>query len=90
MDQIIQVFFNAAVFERAWPFLWRGVQMTVLLSLVIVPIGLASGLAVADNYLYVADGESGLSVVDIDAPTHPTSLRTATRAAPCPAGPALP
>jgi polar amino acid transport system permease protein len=50
VDQIIQVFFNAAVFERAWPFLWRGVQMTVMLSLVIVPIGLASGLAVAMLY----------------------------------------
>src|SRR5438128_6928591 len=50
MDQIIQVFFNAAIFERAWPFLWRGVQMTILLSLVIVPLGVASGLAVAMLY----------------------------------------
>ena len=50
MEQILQVFFNAAIFERAWPFLARGVGMTVLLSLVIVPIGLASGLAVAMLY----------------------------------------
>ena len=50
MEQILQVFFNAAIFERAWPFLARGVGMTVALSLVIVPIGLASGLAVAMLY----------------------------------------
>jgi polar amino acid transport system permease protein len=47
MDQIITVFFNAAVFERAWPYLVRGVGMTALLSLVIVPIGVFSGLGVA-------------------------------------------
>jgi polar amino acid transport system permease protein len=50
MDQIIQVFFNGAVLERAWPYLVRGVEMTALLSLVIVPIGIASGLAVAMLY----------------------------------------
>ena len=47
MDQVIQVFFNGAIFERAWPFLVRGVEMTALLSLVIVPIGIVSGLTVA-------------------------------------------
>ena len=50
MEQILQVFFNAAIFERAWPFLARGVGMTVALSLVIVPLGVASGLAVAMLY----------------------------------------
>ena len=50
MEQILQVFFNAAILERAWPFLMRGVTMTLLLSLVVVPIGLASGLAVAMLY----------------------------------------
>ena len=50
MEQILQVFFNAAILERAWPFLMRGVTMTALLSLVVVPIGLASGLAVAMLY----------------------------------------
>src|SRR3954471_7968101 len=50
MDQIIQVFFNGAVLERAWPFLVRGVAMTALLSLVIVPIGVLSGLTVAMLY----------------------------------------
>jgi polar amino acid transport system permease protein len=50
VDQIIEVFFNLAILERAWPFLWRGMQMTALLSLVIVPMGVASGLAVAMLY----------------------------------------
>ena len=50
MQQILEVFFNVAILERAWPFLWRGVQMTILLSLVVVPLGVASGLAVAMLY----------------------------------------
>jgi polar amino acid transport system permease protein len=50
MDQIIQVFFNGAILERAWPFLVRGVAMTAALSLVIVPIGVCSGLGVAMLY----------------------------------------
>ena len=50
MHQILEVFFNVAILERAWPFLWRGVQMTILLSLVVVPVGVASGLAVAMLY----------------------------------------
>ncbi len=50
MQQILEVFFNIAVLERAWPFLLRGVGMTAALSLVVVPIGVASGLAIAMLY----------------------------------------
>ena len=50
MDQILQVFFNGAILVRAWPFLMRGLEMTIALSLVIVPLGVASGLAVALLY----------------------------------------
>ena len=50
MQQILEVFLNVAILERTWPFLWRGVQMTILLSLVVVPVGVASGLAVAMLY----------------------------------------
>jgi len=50
MQQILEVFLNVAILERTWPFLWRGVQMTIALSLVVVPIGVASGLAVAMLY----------------------------------------
>jgi polar amino acid transport system permease protein len=50
MQQILEVFFNIAVLERAWPFLLRGVGMTAALSLVVVPVGVASGLAIAMLY----------------------------------------
>ena len=50
MDQILQVFFNAEVLERIWPLLARGLGMTAALSAVIVPLGVASGLAVALLY----------------------------------------
>ena len=47
MEQILQVFFNVAILERVWPFLLSGLGMTALLSVLIVPVGLVSGLAVA-------------------------------------------
>lgn len=50
MDMVIQLFFNASIIERVWPFLLRGLGMTVLLSIVIVPIGLMSGAVVAILY----------------------------------------
>src|ERR1051325_5864595 len=50
MDQILQVLFNMGILERAGPFIIRGVWMTVALSLVIVPIGVFSGLTVAMVY----------------------------------------
>ena len=50
MDQILEVFFNVAILKRTWPFLASGVGMTAALSAVVVPIGLASGLAVAMLY----------------------------------------
>ena len=59
MDQLIQLFFNTAIIERVGPFLLRGLGMTVMLSLVIVPLGLASGLCVA---MYLADAAPPLSV----------------------------
>ena len=50
MDQIVQVFFNVTIMERVWPFLLRGLGMTLLLSAVVIPMGVASGLAVAVLY----------------------------------------
>jgi len=47
MDQVFQVFFNLAIIERVWPFLLAGLGMTALLSLLVVPLGLLGGLAVA-------------------------------------------
>ena len=50
MQQILEVFFNLVILERAWPFLLRGIEMTAALSLVVVPVGIASGLTVAMLY----------------------------------------
>jgi polar amino acid transport system permease protein len=47
VDQIVQLFFNVAILERVGPFLLRGLGMTLLLSLVIVPMGVISGAIVA-------------------------------------------
>ena len=50
MDLLVQLFFNQAILERVWPFLMHGLGMTALLSVIIVPLGVLSGLAVAILY----------------------------------------
>jgi len=50
VEQILQLFFNVAILERVGPFLLRGLGMTLLLSLVIVPMGVVSGAIVAMLY----------------------------------------
>ena len=47
MDLLISSFFNLDILEQAWPFLLAGFWMTIKLTLVVVPIGVAGGLAVA-------------------------------------------
>jgi len=47
MDTLINAFFNIAILRETAPFLWAGFQMSVLLTLVVVPLGIAGGLAVA-------------------------------------------
>jgi polar amino acid transport system permease protein len=47
MEALIQNFFNAAILAQAWPYLLAGFWMTVKLCLVVIPLGLAGGLAVA-------------------------------------------
>ena len=44
---MIETFFNADIAIAAWPILWRGLRMTVALSLLVVPLGFACGLALA-------------------------------------------
>ena len=46
MDNLINVFFNPDIMEKVWPFLLQGLWMTLLLSLTVVPLGLAGGLLV--------------------------------------------
>ena len=47
MEALIQNFFNLGILAQAWPILLAGVWMTLLLTLVVVPLGIAGGLAVA-------------------------------------------
>ena len=47
MEAIGQQFFNLAIMERALPLLLMGLRQTVLLCLMVVPLGLAGGLIFA-------------------------------------------
>ena len=46
MDSIAQQFFNLAIMERALPLVLAGLQQTIILCLLVIPLGLAGGLAV--------------------------------------------
>lgn len=47
METLTQVFFNTAIMAKVWPFLMQGFGTTLLLSAIVIPLGLAGGLAVA-------------------------------------------
>lgn len=47
METLTQVFFNTAIMVKVWPFLLQGFGTTLLLSAIVIPLGLAGGLAVA-------------------------------------------
>jgi polar amino acid transport system permease protein len=47
MEALVRSFFNADILAQAWPILLSGLWMTVLLTVVVVPLGLAGGLVVA-------------------------------------------
>jgi polar amino acid transport system permease protein len=47
MDALAQQFFNLGIMERALPLLLRGLEETLLLCLIVIPLGLAGGLLVA-------------------------------------------
>jgi polar amino acid transport system permease protein len=47
MDAILQQFLNPEIISRVWLYLLKGLGTTALLSLMVVPLGLAGGLAVA-------------------------------------------
>ena len=44
---MLQTFFNLDIITKAWPIILAGLGNTVLLSLVVVPLGLIGGLALA-------------------------------------------
>lgn len=47
MDQIVTLFFNLAIMEKAFGFLLDGLWMTLLLCLVVIPVGTLGGAAIA-------------------------------------------
>jgi polar amino acid transport system permease protein len=47
MEALIRSFFNLEILAQAWPILLSGLWMTALLTVVVVPLGLLGGLAVA-------------------------------------------
>src|ERR1043165_349333 len=47
MDALIQQFFNLDIMARALPLVLQGLQQTVLLCLIVIPLGLAGGLLFA-------------------------------------------
>src|SRR5947209_17161516 len=47
MEAIGQQFFNVAIMERALPLLLMGLRQTIVLCLMVVPLGLAGGLMFA-------------------------------------------
>ena len=47
METLLTVFFNVEIMKKVWPFLLQGLGMTIVLSLVVIPLGLAGGLGIA-------------------------------------------
>ncbi len=47
MDSLVLNFFNLEILRQAWPILLEGLGMTALLCVVVIPLGVAGGLAVA-------------------------------------------
>ena len=47
MDAIVQQFFNLAIMQQALPIILLGLKQTLLICLIVVPLGLAGGLAFA-------------------------------------------
>lgn len=50
MDEVLQNFFNLEIMLKVGPYLLTGLGTTLLLSLLVVPLGLGGGLAVAVLY----------------------------------------
>ena len=47
METLLNIFFNLEIMKKVWPFLLQGMWMTIVLSLVVIPLGLFGGLMIA-------------------------------------------
>jgi polar amino acid transport system permease protein len=66
VELLLQSFFNLDILKQAWPILLAGLWMTVKLTLVVVPLGLAGGLAVALASTARSRGVRWLLIVYVD------------------------
>lgn len=66
MEQIIEQFFNITIMREAWPIMWRGLMMTLLISAAVIPLGLAGGLFVALAGTLRSPWVHGLLIIYID------------------------
>jgi len=46
-DDFLLAFFSLDILQQAWPILWAGLRMTLLLSAIVVPLGLLGGTVLA-------------------------------------------
>ncbi|RAI57852.1 amino acid ABC transporter permease [Roseicella frigidaeris] len=47
LDDFLLAFFSLDILREAWPILWLGLQQTLLLSVIVVPLGLVGGTVLA-------------------------------------------
>jgi polar amino acid transport system permease protein len=66
MNEVLQQFLNPEIISKVWLYLLKGLGTTALLSLMVVPLGLASGLAVAALWSLRKRWLNGLLIVYVD------------------------
>jgi polar amino acid transport system permease protein len=66
MDALVEQFFNLAIMERGLPLVLMGLKQTALLCLMVIPLGLAGGLAFALLSLARSRAVRWAAVVGID------------------------
>jgi polar amino acid transport system permease protein len=66
MNEVLQQFLNPEIISKVWLYLLKGLGTTALLSLMVVPLGLASGLAVAALWSLRRRWLNGLLIVYVD------------------------
>jgi len=66
MNEVFQQFLSPEIIAKVWLYLLKGLGTTALLSLMVVPLGLASGLAVAALWSLRKRWLNGLLIVYVD------------------------
>lgn len=66
MEAVLQQFFNLEIVSKVWLYLLKGLGTTALLSLMVVPLGLAAGLAVAALWSLNRRWLRGVLIVYVD------------------------